>query len=113
MSYLLDTNVISEIRKGPRCHPDVARWYAAVEEDDLYLSALVPGEIRRGIEKARSQDPVKAESLERWLGELLEAFDGYIVPIDREIAEEWGRLSAGRSLPVVDSLLAATAKVRT
>lgn len=111
MSFLVDTNIISEIRKGPRCDPRVAKWYQTVGDDDLYLSALVPGEIRKGIEKARPQDPEKAAALERWLGDLLLAFEGFILPIDPEVAEEWGRMSAGRSLPVVDALQAATAKI--
>lgn len=112
MSFLVDTNVISEIRKGARGDRGVASWYEEVEEDDLFLSALVPGEIRKGIERARPQDPVKAAMLERWLGDLLAAFDGYILPIDHRVAEEWGRISAaGRSLPVIDALQAATAKV--
>lgn len=111
MSFLVDTNVISEIRKGPKCDSRVARWYESVDEDELYLSALVPGEIRKGIEKARRQDLAKAQALERWLKDLLLAFEGFILPVDQEVAEEWGRISAGRTLPVVDALMAATAKV--
>ena len=112
MSYLIDTNIISELRKGSRCDPNVARWYATVEDDDLYLSVLVIGEIRRGIERARAKHPEKAESLERWLAELLLAFEGFILPIDQPVVQAWGFMTAGRSMPAIDTLQAATAKVR-
>ena len=111
MTFLVDTNVISEIRKGRRCDPQVARWYASVEDEDLYPSALAIGEIRKGIERARDREPAKALALERWLGDLLAAFDGYILAVDQEVAEEWGRMCVGRSRPVIDTLQAATAKV--
>ena len=59
MSFLIDTNIISEVRKGSRCDANVASWYAKIEDDDLYLSTLVLGEIRKGIELARSHDKAK------------------------------------------------------
>lgn len=111
MSYLIDTNVISEIRKGQRSHPSVAEWFQRVEDEDLFLSSLVVGEIRKGIEKAKVRDPDKAERLENWLSDLLVAFEGFILPVDQDVAEAWGRMSSGRSLPIIDTLLAATAKV--
>ena len=112
MSYLLDTNIICEIRKGSGCNQQVAKWSAAIDADDIYLSVLVIGEIRKGIERARLKDATKARAVERWLETVLESFNGHIVPIDRAIAEEWGRMSAKRPVPTVDALLAATAKVR-
>lgn len=112
MSYLVDTNIISEVRKGSRCHPKVARWYETVDDDDLYLSVLVLGEIRRGIERAKAKNPQKASGLERWLEGLLLAFEGYILPIDQATVEAWGRMTAPRSMPVIDTLQAATAQVR-
>jgi toxin FitB len=111
LNFLIDTNVISEIRKGGRCDRNVAAWYASIEEADLYLSVLVTGEIRRGIERARRRDARRAEVFERWLAELHVAFGDRIFPIDRAVADEWGRLSAVRTVPAVDGLLAATAKV--
>ena len=66
MSYLIDTNIISELRKGDRCDPNLAAWWAAVAEDVLFLSPLVLGEIRKAVELARPRDPAKAEALERW-----------------------------------------------
>ncbi|RMD81533.1 MAG: type II toxin-antitoxin system VapC family toxin [Candidatus Dadabacteria bacterium] len=111
MMYLIDTNIISEVRKGERCNANVAAWYAAIEDADIYLSVLVTGEIRKGIERVRPRDPRRAEALERWLELLQRGFAERILPIDRAIADEWGRMSAIRPAPVIDGLLAATAKV--
>jgi predicted nucleic acid-binding protein len=111
VTWLVDTNIISEIRKGPRCHPGVAAWWDRVEERDLFLSALTLGEIRRGIEGVRDRDPGKAVALERWLREVSSAFGARTLGVDLAVAEAWGRISAGRSVPVVDALLAATAQV--
>lgn len=110
MSFLIDTNVISEIRKGDRCDPGVAAWWADVAEDDLWLSALVLGEIRKGVELARRRDPQKAAALEAWLGDVIAGFADRVLPVDAAVAEEWGRMNAIRPVPVIDALLAATAK---
>lgn len=111
MKYLVDTNVISEIRKGNRCNPGVAAWYATVVDEDLCLSVLVLGEIRKGVELRRTRDPQQAQVLEAWLDTVTEAFDERALPIEPAIADEWGRLNAMRPIPVIDGLLAATAKV--
>ena len=111
MSYLLDTNVISEVRKGERCDPHVTDWYASIADADLFLSTLVLGEIRKGVELARVHDPGKAAALEQWLGQVEVAFDGRVLGIDNAVAHRWGRMSALRPTPVVDCLLAATAAV--
>lgn len=111
MSYLIDTNVISEIRKGNRCDPVVADWWADIAEDQIYLSALVIGEIRKGVELARARDPQKAAVLERWLDEVTSSFADRILSVSTDVAEEWGRMNAVRPVPVIDALLAATAKV--
>ena len=111
MSFLIDTNVISEVRKGARCDANVAAWYAAIEDDDLYLSVLVLGEIRRGIERARAGEPAKVRALEQWLSVVSRSFGNRILPVDQRVAEEWGRIRAKRSAPVIDALLAATARV--
>jgi toxin FitB len=110
VNYLIDTNVISELRKGERCHPNVAAWFNSIDDADLYLSVLVVGEIRRGIERARLANPDQARALEIWLVDVGRAFAGRILAIDREVADEWGRMSAKRSVSTVDTLLAATAK---
>ena len=111
MSYLLDTNVLSELRKGPRGNPHVAAWFAPVPDHAIYLSVLVIGEIRRGIERIRSRDPQAAATLERWLTHIVTGHRGRILAVGHAVAEAWGRMTATRPLSTVDSLLAATAKV--
>jgi toxin FitB len=111
VNYLIDTNIISEVRKGARCDPNVARWYEKIEDASLYLSVLVIGEIRRGIERVRPKDNAKAETLEQWFEAVDKAFGERILPVDRAVANEWGRLNVNRPLPVIDGLLAATAKI--
>jgi predicted nucleic acid-binding protein len=111
VSYLLDTNVISEVRKGERCDPHVMEWYASIADAEVFLSTLVLGDIRKGVELARVHDPSKAAALERWLGQVEVAFDGRVLGIDNAVAHRWGRMSALRPTPVVDCLLAATAAV--
>jgi len=109
VKYLLDTNIISEIRKGPRCHPNVAAWYSNLEEESLYLSVLVLGEIQKGIEGLRGRDAGKANVLDLWLEQLQISFQSQILPVDIAISQEWGRLSSLHTVPVIDGLLAATA----
>ena len=111
MNYLIDTNIISEVRKGRRCDPNVASWYEKIEDSSLYLSVLVIGEIRKGIERVRPKDNAQANAIENWLAAVDKAFGERILPIDRAVANEWGRLNASRPLPVIDGLLAATAKI--
>ena len=111
MNYLIDTNIISEVRKGRRCDPNVASWYEKIEDASLYLSVLVIGEIRKGIESIRPKDTVQANAIENWLVAVDKAFGERILPIDRAVVNEWGRLNASRPLPVIDGLLAATAKI--
>ncbi|MCA3288424.1 MAG: type II toxin-antitoxin system VapC family toxin [Roseomonas sp.] len=111
MTWLVDTNIISEVRKGARCHLAVAAWWSGVEDRDLFLSTLTIGEIRRGVEAVRTREPDKARALEAWLQAIMQAFGPRILGIDAAVAESWGRISAIRSVPVVDALLAATASV--
>ena len=111
MSFLFDTNILSEVRKGHRCHPGVARWFASLEEHEIYLSVLVVGEIRKGIELIRRKDRDTAARLESWLHQVVQDHHERILPIDQTVAEEWGRLNVPNPLPTVDGLLAATAKV--
>lgn len=111
MSYLLDTNVISDLRKGERAHANVRAWFGELADEEIYLSVLTIGEIRRGVESVRRRDPDSAAALDSWVARLSEAHRDRILPIDRAIAEEWGRMNVPDPLPVVDGLLAATAKV--
>ncbi|HEX9335806.1 MAG TPA: type II toxin-antitoxin system VapC family toxin [Pseudonocardiaceae bacterium] len=110
MSFLLDTNVISEIRKKTP-NVGVSAWFASVSADELFLSVLVVGEIRQGIERLARRDTAQAEALERWLTRLIEVYDDRIVPITADVAEAWGRLNVPDPVPVVDGLMAATALV--
>jgi toxin FitB len=111
VNFLIDTNIISELRKGARCDPGVASWYERLDGESLYLSVLVLGELRKGIESIRPRDPPQALVLERWLIAVADEFGERVLPITREVAEEWGRMSAVRPLPAADGLLAATAKI--
>lgn len=111
MSYLLDTNVISETRRR-NCDARVKRWIESVGELDLNLSIVVIGELRQGIERLRRRDAHQATFLDFWLSKLKEEFSGRVFRISLEIAEEWGRLNVPDPLPQVDGLLIATAKVQ-
>jgi predicted nucleic acid-binding protein len=111
VSYLIDTNIISEVRKGERCDANVSAWYASIADADLFLSTLVLGEIRKGAELARVQLPAKAVALERWLAQVENMFEGRVLSVDNAVSDRWGRMSAIRTIPVVDGLLAATAFV--
>lgn len=112
MNYLLDTNVISELlKKDP--NPGVVRWIDGREESMLHLSVLTLGEIQKGISKL--SDKQKAERLQTWVDqELRYRFAGRILSVNQEIAAVWGRIQGiseqnGVKLPVMDSLIAATA----
>lgn len=111
MSYLLDTNVVSELRKGERAEPSVSNWFDGLADQEIHLSVLTIGEIRRGVESVRRRDPDAAAALDSWLSRLSEAHRHRILPVDRAVAEEWGRMNVPDPLPVVDGLLAATARV--
>jgi toxin FitB len=110
LSFLLDTNVVSEIRRGR--DPHVRAWANGVEDIDLHVSVMTLGEIRKGVELLRSRDPVQADVFANWLGELRTRFAERIVPIDAAVAEEWGRLNAAAPRNSVDSLIAASARIR-
>lgn len=111
MTYLLDTNVVSELRKGSRGNRSLIAWISTVAPKVLYTSVLVIGELRRGIEGVRRRDDRQAKAYENWLEQVRLAFAGRILDIDERIAEEWGRLNVPDRLPAIDGLLAATAKV--
>ncbi|RCW42781.1 hypothetical protein DFQ14_10837 [Halopolyspora algeriensis] len=110
MSYLLDTNVVSELRRRSP-DPAVLSWLESVAADQLYLSVLTVGEISQGIARLQRRDPSQAAQLQHWLSELRSFYHDRIVPITAEVADRWGRLGAPDPVPVVDGLLAATAMV--
>lgn len=111
MNYLLDTNIISEVRKGAKCDANVAAWYDSIDDAEIFLSVLVLGEIRKGVERARPSDPAQARALEKWLTAVAESFVERVLTVDQAVADEWGRMGAKRPVSTVDALLAATAKV--
>lgn len=109
MSYLIDTNVLSELRNR-KADANVVAWIQARPRQSLYLCVLSLGEIRKGIEGVA--DPAFRRTLADWLEvELPNYFVGRLLDIDEQVADRWGRVqaSAGRTLPVIDGLLAATA----
>ena len=112
MSFVLDTNIVSEPRKRSRADAGVMRWFDSVETDDLHMSVLVFGKIRQGIEGLRKRDPSQAGHLESWLAGLRRDYADRILPIDLEAAEEWGRTNVPDPISTRDGLMAATAKVR-
>jgi predicted nucleic acid-binding protein len=109
--YLLDTNVLSEVRR-PRGDAGVKRWISSVPTEDLYLSVLTLGEVRRGIGLLSRRDPVQADVYEAWLVTVLRDYADRVLPVDAAAAEEWGRMNVPNPVSVVDGLMAATAKVR-
>lgn len=111
MTWLLDTNVVSELRKGDEAHAGLRAWFADAREEDLYTSVLVLGEIRRGIESIRRRDVPSALALEQWLARLVDGFSDRVLGIDARIADRWGGLNVPDPIPTVDGLLAATALV--
>jgi hypothetical protein len=109
LSYLIDTNVLSELRKREP-NANVAQWFAQRPASTLYLSVLTLGELRKGID-ALPEAPRKLALLDWLQAELPMFFSGRILSVDAKVADRWGRLvaQAGRPLPAIDSLLAATA----
>ncbi|MHB8763666.1 MAG: PIN domain-containing protein [Deferrisomatales bacterium] len=111
MGFLIDTNILAELRKGERGDPGVRAWFEGGEESSLYVSVIVLGEIRRGVELLRRRDTVAATRLEAWLLELRASLGARLLPVTDEIADRWGRLGIPDPIPVADGLLAATALV--
>jgi predicted nucleic acid-binding protein len=111
MTLLLDTNVVSELRKREP-NPNVLAWYATVDSADLFLSVLTIGEIRLGIERLRRKDPAQADTIEGWLHGLRTRYRDHLIDVDAAVAEEWGCMNVPDPLPVIDGLLAASAKIR-
>jgi predicted nucleic acid-binding protein len=109
VSFLLDTNAVSEIRRGR--DRNVQAWVGTVDDLDLHMSVLTLGEIRIGIDRLRGRDPAQADVFAHWLGELRNKFADRVLAIDTRVADEWGRANAVRSRNTVDSLIAATARI--
>ena len=108
MSWLLDTNVLSEARRRT---PAAVTWLRAVDPAALFISVITVGEIAKGIAQRARTDTVGAALLEAWLDTLRTGYSDRILSIDQAIAVAWGRLMAQRTRPVLDALIAATARV--
>lgn len=107
--YLLDTNVVSELRKR-KPHGAVLAWFTALREDQIYLSAVTLGELQSGIELTRQQDPDKAREIEEWVDEL--AASCQVLTMDAACFREWGRIMHRKSDDLIeDGMIAATARV--
>jgi predicted nucleic acid-binding protein len=105
--YLLDTNVISELRR-PRPHGAVLAWFGSVREADLYIAAVTIGEIQAGIERTREQNAEKAAEFDVWLGKVLQTFA--VLPMDAEMFRLWAKLVHRKSDELYeDAMIAATA----
>ncbi len=110
--YLLDTNVVSELRKGEHADAGVQAWFEDHVADELWLSALVVGELRRGVELLRRRDHESGERLADWLDTVTRDFGDRILPVTTEVCERWALLNVPDPLPIIDGLLAATALER-
>ena len=108
MSYLLDTNILSEYRKS-RPHPGVKEWFDGIAEQELYLSVVTLGEIRSGVEKCYQRQPEQAQALEGWLVGLKRLYHNRIIPVTEPIVDIWGRLLFRNKAHAIDALIAATA----
>ena len=112
--YLLDTDVVSELRKGDRAHAGVAAFMRRIRREALpvYLSVITLGELRHGVEKVRRRgDAQQSDVLGRWLDALVEEFDSQILPFDEPAAQVWGRLMVPHADNVLDKQIAAIALV--
>lgn len=107
--YLLDTNVVSELRK-PKPHGGVVAWLRDLKDEQIFLSAVTPGELQRGIERTRAQDRIKAQEIETWVERV--AGSAQILPMDAKCFREWARLMEGKQDHLLeDAMIAATARV--
>jgi hypothetical protein len=108
--YLLDTNVVSELRKR-KPHQGVVAWVQAAAEESLHVSAVTIGEIQAGIEITRGQDAAKAKEIERWLDDVAQTYN--VLPVDAKVFRRWAQLMHRRpDHHLEDALIAATALVR-
>lgn len=107
--YLVDTNVVSELRKRERANAGVRRWFDSCEPDDLFISVLVVGELRHGVELIRRRDGAAARALDRWLRRLARDYRDRILAVTLPICERWGRMGLDHPISPIDGLLAVTA----
>jgi len=109
MNVLVDTNVISELKRGRSAAPRVVAWFAALSPQNVFTSVIVLGEIRRGIELVARRDKPQAEALEHWYASVREQLGNRVLAVDEPIMALWARISVPNMLPAYDGLIAATA----
>ena len=106
--YLIDTNVISEARKGAKANPGVSNFFRDAADQPLFISVVTVGELRRGIERLKHRgDRLQAQQLEVWLDELIERFAANILALDVDAAQVWGRLRVPNPEHELDKQIAA------
>ena len=109
MNVLVDTNVISELKRGRNAAPRVVAWFAALSPQNIFTSVIVLGEIRRGIELVAIRDKPQAAALEHWYASVREQLGDRVLAVDEPIMALWARISVPQMLPAYDGLIAATA----
>lgn len=107
--YLIDTNVISELRKGQRANKGVLKWFETNDDAKMWLSVLVVAELRRGANLLRRRDVAAADRLDAWLISLETNYADRLLPVTLDVARQWAMLGVPDPIPVIDGLLAATA----
>ena len=109
MNFLVDTNVVSELKRGKNAEPKVAAWFAAMPPERVFTSVIVLGEIRRGIELIAKRDRPQAAVLERWFASMRQRLGTRIIPVDEPVMMVWAQITVPDMLPAYDGLIAATA----
>ncbi len=109
MNFLIDTNVISELKKGHKAAPHVTVWFTALLPENIFTSVIVLGEIRRGIELVARRDKPQAEIFEQWYLLVRQRLGDRVLLIDEGVMTIWAKISAPNMLPAYDGLIAATA----
>jgi predicted nucleic acid-binding protein len=111
VNFLVDTNVVSELKRGRNAAPKVAAWFAEMPAERVFTSVIVLGEIRRGIELFARRDKPQAAVLESWYRLMRQRLGSRIIPIDEAIMTVWAKITVPDMLPAYDGLIAATALV--
>lgn len=109
MNLLLDTNILSEMRKGPQAHPSVQAWHDASQNVEKFTSAIVIAELRRGARAKARRDPAAGIHLDRWIARVINNFQDRILPVNLAVAEAWAALMVPNPRSPMDALIAATA----
>src|SRR5579863_10430767 len=109
MNVLVDTNVISELRRGRNAATGVITWFAAMPAENVFTSVIVLGEIRRGIELLAMRDKLQADALAQWYGTIRERLGDRVLVVDEPVMTLWAKISVPNILPAYDALIAATA----